>query len=240
MLQVDSLVCGYGSLPVIHGLSLEVAEGEAVAIIGANGAGKSTLLKTISRWLPVDSGSIRWDDEDVTSWDPVRVTKAGLAFVPQDNKVFPDLSVGANLQISADLRPDGARRLAEAYERFPLLRERQRQKAGSLSGGERQLVAVTSALILAPRVVLLDEPTTGLSPVMVDQVTDLIRAVIDSGVGVVWVVEQDPDTAFEIVDRAYVMAGGRIAATLVGEQLRTADVSSILLGEEPALGERVR
>ncbi len=240
MLQVEGLVCGYGSLPVIYGIGMEVGEGEAVAILGANGAGKSTLLKAIARWLPVDAGVIRWGGQDASHWDPVQITKAGLGFVPQDNKVFPGLSVGMNLQISADLRPDGAERLAEVYDRFPLLRERQRQKAGSLSGGERQLVAVVSALILAPRLVLLDEPTTGLSPVMVDQVTDLIRSVIDDGVSVVWVVEQDPQTAFEIVDRAYVMTGGSVAASFVGDELRSADVSSILLGGDHAYGERVQ
>jgi branched-chain amino acid transport system ATP-binding protein len=230
MLEVDGLVCGYGSLPVIHGLSFGLEVGESIAILGANGAGKSTLLKTVARWLPVQAGAIRWDGHDATAWSPEHMTKAGLAFVPQDNKVFPALSVAENLEISADLHADGRNRLADAYARFPLLRERQNQKAGSLSGGERQLVAVLSALILSPKLLVLDEPTMGLSPVMVERVTELIRSVIDSGVSVVWVVEQDPETALEVVDRAYVMAGGRLGQSLSGQALKTTDLSSVLLG----------
>jgi branched-chain amino acid transport system ATP-binding protein len=230
MLEIEDLVCGYGSLPVIHGLGFTVKAGESIAILGANGAGKSTLLKAVAGWLPVDAGSIRWDDQDATGWSPEQMTKAGLAFVPQENKVFPALTVGDNLEISADLRPDGRERLAEAYERFPLLRERHKQRAGSLSGGERQVVAVLSALILSPKLLVLDEPTMGLSPVMVDRVSDLIRSVIDSGVSVIWVVEQDPETALEVVDRAYVMAGGRLSASLDGQNLDATALTSALLG----------
>lgn len=230
MLDIQGLVCGYGNLPVIHDLSLRVEQGESVAVFGGNGVGKSTLLKTIAGWLPVQEGSISWRGERVSGRDPVFGARMGIGFVPQENKVFPSLSVGENLDLAADFRPGGREKLSEIYERFPILLERRRQKAGSLSGGERQLLAVESALLMNPDLLLLDEPTTGLSPVATDRLTEVISDVVKEGITLVWVVEQDPDVALAIVDRAHVMAGGELVAEFKGADLKGADLASLLLG----------
>lgn len=230
MLEIDRLVCGYGNLPVIHGISLAVAEGSSIAIFGGNGVGKSTLLKTIAGWLPAQGGSIKWKGRTLSGRDAVYAAQAGVGFVPQENKVFSSLSVEENLDLGADFRPGGAKKLAEIYERFPLLWERRRQKAGSLSGGERQLLAVVSALLMEPQLLLLDEPTTGLSPVAVDRLTEVIKDVIAEGITLVWVVEQDPDVALAMVDRAHVMAGGELVASFEERELRGADLTKLLLG----------
>lgn len=230
VLEIDRLVCGYGNLPVIHGMSLRVEEGGSVAIFGGNGVGKSTLLKTIAGWLPVQSGSISWKGRSVSGRDAVYAAKAGIGFVPQENKVFASLTVEENLDLAAEFRPGSERKLAEIYERFPILLERRRQKAGSLSGGERQLLAVVSALLMEPQLLLLDEPTTGLSPVAIERLTEVINDVIREGITLVWVVEQDPDVALSMVDHAHVMAGGELVASFEGQDLQGADLAKLLLG----------
>ncbi|MFB3739227.1 MAG: ABC transporter ATP-binding protein [Candidatus Velamenicoccus archaeovorus] len=208
MLEVRQLVCGYGNLPVLHGMDFDLQEHGSVAILGANGAGKSTFLKALSRSLPVLSGTIHWMGENITSWTAWEAARNGIGYVPQESNVFPLLSVSENLELAADLHPQGRLRMAEYLERFPVLGRRSRQLAGTLSGGERQMVAVGMALLMGPRLLLLDEPTSGLAPLAVEALAGLVRDVIVSGVAVVWVVEQDPEIALEIVDRAYVMAGG--------------------------------
>jgi ABC-type branched-subunit amino acid transport system ATPase component len=230
LLRIDSLVTGYGNLPVIHGMSLNVEEGESVAIFGGNGVGKSTLLKTIAGWLPAQSGSISWRDKRVSDHDAVFAARAGIGFVPQENKVFPSLSVRENLDLAADFRRGDPGRLSDVFERFPILFERQRQKAGSLSGGERQLLAVVTALLMEPQLLLLDEPTTGLSPVATQRLTEVIDDIVSRGITLVWVVEQDPDVALEIVDRAHVMAGGELIASFDKKDLQGADLGKLLLG----------
>lgn len=230
MLAIDRLFCGYGNLPVIHGLSLEVEEGESIAIFGGNGVGKSTLLKTIAGWLPVQSGSISWRDHNLTNRDAVFACVAGIGFVPQENKVFPSLSVEENLDLAADFRRSGNGKLREVYERFPILFERKRQKAGSLSGGERQLLAVVSALLMEPELLLLDEPTSGLSPVAIEDLVEVIAEVVQRGITLVWVVEQDPGVALSIVDKAHVMAGGELIASYEKEHLQGADLAKLVLG----------
>jgi ABC-type branched-subunit amino acid transport system ATPase component len=239
MLEIDSLVTGYGNLPVIHGLSMTVEEGSSVAIFGGNGVGKSTLLKTIAAWLPVQSGSITWDGQSLSGRDAVFVARAGVGFVPQENKVFASLSVAENLDLAADFKPGGAARLREIYDRFPILNERQRQKAGSLSGGERQLLAAVSALLMEPKLLLLDEPTTGLSPVATQRLTGLIAEVVRDGITLVWVVEQDPDVALEIVDRAHVMAGGELIASFDKKELKSVDLAKLLLGGQEEVVQEV-
>lgn len=230
MLTIDELVCGYGNLPVIHGMSLTVEEGQSIAIFGGNGVGKSTLLKTIAGWLPVQSGSISWRDQRVSDHDAVFAARAGIGFVPQENKVFSSLSVGENLDLAADFHEGGERGLDDIYQRFPVLHARRRQKAGSLSGGERQLLAVVSALLMEPKLLLLDEPTTGLSPVAIERLTDVIQDVVAQGITLVWVVEQDPDVALSIVDKAHVMAGGELIASFEPQELAGVDLPSLLLG----------
>jgi len=230
VLEIDQLVCGYGNLPVIHGISLTVEEGKSIAIFGGNGVGKSTLLKTIAGWLPVQAGSISWRGLTLSGHDAVYAARAGIGFVPQENKVFASLSVEENLDLGTDFQPGGAKRRDEIYERFPMLWERRRQKAGSLSGGERQLLAVVSALLMEPQLLLLDEPTTGLSPVAVERLTPVIKDVIREGITLVWVVEQDPDVALTMVDHAHVMAGGELVASFEGEDLQGADLTKLMLG----------
>lgn len=218
MLEVEKLVCGYGNLPVLHGLDFKIGDHESVAILGANGAGKSTFLRAISRSLPVISGVIRWRDTEVQSWPAWRAAQTGIGYVPQDHNVFPAMTVYENLALAAESRPDGRAQLAEFIDRFPILEARAKQLAGTLSGGERQLVALVSALLMDPKLLLLDEPTTGLAPIVVENLSELIRQVVTSGVAVVWVVEQDPAVALKIVDRAYTMAAGEFVAELPKER----------------------
>jgi ABC-type branched-subunit amino acid transport system ATPase component len=239
VLRIDSLVSGYGNLPVIHGMTLDVEEGEAVAVFGGNGVGKSTLLKTIAGWLPAQSGSVSWRDQRVSDRDPLFATRAGIGFVPQENKVFPSLSVRENLDLALDFRRGHAGRLNQIFERFPILFERQRQRAGSLSGGERQLLAVVSALLMEPQLLLLDEPTTGLSPVATQRLTEVVRDIAQEGITLVWVVEQDPDVALQIVDRAHVMAGGELIASFDKGDLQSADLGKLLLGGQEEVVEEV-
>ena len=239
MLRIDSLVSGYGNLPVIHGMSFDVEEGESVAIFGGNGVGKSTLLKTIAGWLPAQSGYITWGGDRVSDHDSLYAARAGIGFVPQENKVFASLSVRENLDLAADFRGGDSRKLNDIFERFPILLERQRQKAGSLSGGERQLLAVVSALLMEPQLLLLDEPTTGLSPVAIQRLTDVIGDIVRQGITLVWVVEQDPDVALELVDRAHVMAGGELIASFDKAELQSADLATLLLGGQEEVVQEI-
>ena len=239
MLEINSLVTGYGNLPVIHEVSLKVEEGSSVAIFGGNGVGKSTLLKAIAAWLPVQAGSIIWAGKRLSDRDAVFAAHAGVGFVPQENKVFASLSVEENLDLAADFRRSGAGRLNEVYERFPVLFERKSQKAGSLSGGERQLLGVVSALLMEPQLLLLDEPTTGLSPVATERLTEVIKEVVRDGITLIWVVEQDPDVVREIVDRAHVMAGGELIASFDKKELQSIDLAKLLLGGQEEVVQEV-
>jgi branched-chain amino acid transport system ATP-binding protein len=220
-------------------MSLTVEEGQSVAIFGGNGVGKSTLLKAIAGWLPAQSGSISWREHRVSDRDALFATRAGIGFVPQENKVFSSLSVRENLDLAADFRRGQSGRLEEIFERFPILFERQRQKAGSLSGGERQLLAVVSALLMEPELLLLDEPTTGLSPVATQRLTEVIGDIARQGITLVWVVEQDPDVALEIVDRAHVMAGGELIGSFDKVELKSADLTKLLLGGQEEMVQEV-
>jgi ABC-type branched-subunit amino acid transport system ATPase component len=239
VLRIESLVTGYGILPVIHGMSLTVEEGQSVAIFGGNGVGKSTLLKTIAGWLPAQSGSISWRGTRVSDRDALFAARTGIGFVPQENKIFSSLTVRENLDLAADFRRGEPGRLKDIFERFPILFERQRQRAGSLSGGERQLLAVVSALLMEPQLLLLDEPTTGLSPVATQRLTEVIGDIARQGITLVWVVEQDPDVALELVDRAHVMAGGELIASFDKADLQGADLGKLLLGGQEEMVQEV-
>jgi ABC-type branched-subunit amino acid transport system ATPase component len=207
------LVAGYGSLEVLHGIDLQLGAGESAAVMGANGAGKSTLMKAISKTIPLMAGTLRWKDTDLASRSSAAVARGRVAYVPQEANVFADLSVRDNLLLGADIHPDPVARVDAMMARFPLLRERSRQRAGTLSGGERKILAVTSALLMEPELLLLDEPTSGMSPKMAGVVRELIVSIIGEGMSVLWVVEQQPEIALEVVDRAFVMAGGQIVDT---------------------------
>ena len=209
VLEARDVVGGYTDLDILHGTSVEVREGEVVCIIGPNGAGKSTLLKAILGLVTVRSGRIALEGKDLTGLPPNKVVAAGVGYVPQVANVFPSLTVDENLDMGAYLRKSG---IEEARERvrslFPVLKERAGERVGRMSGGQRQMVAIGRALMLDPRVLLLDEPSAGLAPNLQDQVFDQARAVADAGTPVL-LVEQNATKALARSDRGYVLDQGR-------------------------------
>ena len=214
LLQVRNLSCGYGSLEVVHGISLHVCAGETVGLLGANGAGKSSLLKSIVGLLPPWHGDI-WVDGRPTRGQPAwRSLSNSMVLVPEGKMIFADMTVRENLLLGGYHNPDRALQLEIVLERFPLLRERISQLGGTLSGGEQQMLALGRALMARPKLLLLDEPSMGLAPLLVKEVFDEIRKMKDLGVTVL-LVEQNAVATLQIADRAYVMDTGEI--TLEGE-----------------------
>jgi branched-chain amino acid transport system ATP-binding protein len=208
MLDMQGLVGGYGGNDVLKGASLSVAASEIVVIIGPNGAGKSTLMKSAFGLVNIRQGHVRFDGEDITNLRPDLVVRRGMSYVPQENNVFPSLSVQENLEMGAYLRKSGtAARMEEIFEIFPRLKERRKQPAGQMSGGERQMVAMGRALMLDPKLLLLDEPTAGLSPLFIDQTFDCIAEVNRQGVAIL-MVEQNAKQALAIAHRGYVLTMG--------------------------------
>jgi len=210
MLSVDHLGSGYGEVQVLHDISFAV-ENEIFAVLGANGAGKTTLLKSLAKLLPAQSGSISWRGQDVTRTQPYDLTKQGVAYVPQEANVFPRLSVAENLSLGALVGTRAKEeRLDEIYTLFPRLAERQDQAAGSLSGGEGQMLAVGRALMQDPEIILLDEPSTGLSPLFVDILFEkVVEARTEKGLTIV-LAEQNAKKTLEIADRVLVLSLGRM------------------------------
>lgn len=200
---------GYGDADILHGVSMTVAEGEIVVIVGPNGAGKSTALKAVFGLVKVRGGRIAFAGQDLTGKRPDQIVRAGISFVPQTENVFPTLSVDENLDMGAYLRDgDIARQKDKVYGLFPPLREKRRQSAGTLSGGQRQMVAMGRALMLDPRLLLVDEPTAGLSPLFMDQIFDILETINRTGVAIL-MVEQNARQALAIADRGYVLATGQ-------------------------------
>jgi len=215
------VVAGYDDVVCLRGVSLEVRAGEIVTLIGANGAGKSTTLKTVSGLLAPREGSIEFDGRSIAGRMPDAIVALGLVQVPEGRRVFPELSVEDNLRVGAylvDRRYKVRASLAEVYRRFPRLDERRRQLAGTLSGGEQQMLAFGRAMMAQPRLLMLDEPSLGLAPLMVAEVMRSIRAFRDSGV-TVFLVEQNANLALRLADRAYVMETGRVTMAGSGAQL---------------------
>jgi ABC-type branched-subunit amino acid transport system ATPase component len=210
LLEISKLSSGYGKVTVLHDVSLRVEPGEIVLLLGPNGAGKTSLLRAIAGHLPVESGRIELAGDDITHLDAFERSRSGVGYVPQDKKVFGSLSVDENLKAASLFRPDVGPLVEPILERFPRLRERQTQLASTLSGGERQMLAVGSAMAGDPRLVLLDEPTAGLAPRFVDEIVTWMQEVAGGGKGVIWVVEQDPEKVASAASRAYFMAGGEI------------------------------
>jgi branched-chain amino acid transport system ATP-binding protein len=224
MLQLSGVTAGYGAFTALWDLSLAVAPGEAVAVVGPNGAGKSTLLRVISGVIAPRSGELVFEGVRLTGRPAHEVVAHGIAHVPEGRRLFPALTVADNLRMGAFLRP-ARRRFAESLERvhalFPVLRERQRQRAGSLSGGEQQMLAIGRALMSRPKLIMFDEPSMGLAPVMVLRLFDLIRRVREEGYTIL-IVEQNVRQVLKLVDRAYLLEVGRIRmegqADELGEQ----------------------
>lgn len=220
LLTADKLVAGYvPEVNILDGCSITVNDGELVGIVGPNGAGKSTLVKAMFGLVPVRSGSVLLRGVDVTGHPAHTLVGRGLGYVPQSANVFPSLTVEENLQMGVYSAPRSfGARYAEITNLFPLLRERRTQKCGSLSGGERQIVAMGRALMAEPEVLFLDEPSAGLSPIMQDAVFDSIRRIQDAGVSIL-MVEQNARRCLQVSDRAYVLDQGRSAYTGTGQQL---------------------
>ncbi|MEP3279261.1 MAG: ABC transporter ATP-binding protein [Stappiaceae bacterium] len=210
MLDVSNLTSGYGDAAVLHNVSFSV-DNEIFAVLGANGAGKTTLLKTLAKLLPVQSGSIAWNGEDITATPGYDLPAKGVAYVPQEHNVFPDLSVAENLSLGALVGTrDKDVRLDDVYTLFPRLADRKTQLAGSLSGGEGQMLAVSRALMQDPRIILLDEPSAGLSPLLVETLFDAITAIrSEKGVAIV-LAEQNAVKTLEIADRMLVLNLGQV------------------------------
>jgi branched-chain amino acid transport system ATP-binding protein len=234
LLEVSGLKISYGGINAVKGIDLEVKEGELVALIGANGAGKTTTLKAICGLLQPAAGTVRYRGSDVTGSPSFSLVEQGLAMVPEGRGVFGRLTVEENLEMGAYIRHDrpGIKRdLAHAYKLFPRLHERRRQTAGTLSGGEQQMLAIARALMSRPRLLLLDEPSMGLAPLMVQRIFDTVRQVASEGVTVL-LVEQNAKLALELSHRGYVMESGSITLTdSAGALLENPQVRRAYLGE---------
>jgi branched-chain amino acid transport system ATP-binding protein len=208
LLEVKNLDAGYGDLQVLNGVDLSVGSGEYVTIVGPNGAGKSTAMKSVFGLTNHMAGSISFDDEDITDKNPEDIIRKGLSYVPQSENVFPSLTVEENLRMGAyilDTVPSDS--LQSVYDRFPILKERQEQRAGSMSGGQQQMLAMGRALMLEPQLLLLDEPSAGLAPDLVDEMFEKIDEINATGTSVL-MVEQNAQTALQHCDRGYVLAQG--------------------------------
>lgn len=224
MLNVQGINVYYGNIHAIKDVSFHVEAGEIVTLIGANGAGKSTTLKTISGLLRTRTGEIMFDGQDIRTTAPHRIVGMGLAHVPEGRRVFLSMTVEENLEMGAFTRPvlGVSASLADVYQRFPRLQERRRQVAGTLSGGEQQMLAMGRALMSRPRLLMLDEPSMGLAPILVEQVFDIIRELHEAGTTIL-LVEQNARMALSIADRGYVLETGSVVLEGNGAELMQSD-----------------
>jgi len=232
ILTVEDIYSGYGETEILHGVSVEVAPGEIATIIGPNGSGKSTLMKTIFGLLTPTRGKVTLEDEDITGLRPDRIVRKGMCYVPQSDNVFPSLTVLENLEMGAFIRDDDySESLRDVFDRFPLLEERKSQRAGSLSGGEQQMLAMGKALMLNPKVLLLDEPSAGLAPRTVGEILQKILEIKESDVAIL-MVEQNAKEGLKLSDRGYVLAMGKKRFEDAGQALlNNPDVGKLYLGD---------
>jgi len=234
MLELHNVQSGYGNKLAIKNLSLQIGEGEIIALIGANGAGKSTTLMTICGIVACRAGSIRFQDKDISRLAPDEIVKMGICQVPEGRHIFPELTVKENLDMGAFLRNDteGIKRDRDyVYSLFPILAERRHQDGGNLSGGEQQMLAMSRALMARPKLLLLDEPSMGLAPLVIKQIFEIIRQINEENNTTIFLVEQNANQALHIADRGYVMETGGI--TLSGsaqELLANTDIQKAYLG----------
>lgn len=221
MLNVTDAVAGYGKIRVLNGVSFEVKEGELVSILGANGAGKTTLLRSISGLIPMWSGTIEFYGERIDRMPPDEIVKKGLVQVPEGRKLFPHMTVLENLELGAytpEARKQKDKNLQEVFELFPILRERVKQAAGSMSGGQQQMLAIARAMMSSPKLLILDEPSIGLSPLLTQQMFDIVSEIKQRGVTVL-LVEQNVQHALSLSDRGYVLENGRTVLQGTGNEL---------------------
>ncbi len=234
MLQVENLQVFYGVIQAIKGISFEVNEGEIVALIGANGAGKTTILHTVTGLVPAKAGHIQFEGKDLLKTPSHKIVGMGMAHVPEGRRIFQELSVYENLQLGAFTRRDKseiADTLKMVYQRFPRLEERKKQIAGTLSGGEQQMLAIGRALMSKPRIILMDEPSMGLSPLFVSEIFDIIQEINKAGTTVL-IVEQNAKKVLSIASRAYVLETGKIILSGEAQSLMNDDsVKRAYLGE---------
>ena len=234
MLKVNDLQVYYGVIQALKGISFEVYEGEVIALIGANGAGKTTILHTITGLIEAKAGTVEFEGKDITKMPGHKIVTLGMAHVPEGRRVFADLTVYENLKMGAYTRSDKneiAQSLEMVYKRFPRLKERKNQLAGTLSGGEQQMLAMGRALMSKPKIILMDEPSMGLSPIFVNEIFDIIREVSEAGTTVL-LVEQNAKKALSIADRAYVLETGNIVLEGDAKELMNDEsVKKAYLGE---------
>jgi branched-chain amino acid transport system ATP-binding protein len=228
MLELKNVYAGYGRVNILRDVSLNIAKGEIVALIGPNGAGKTTLLRTISGLIHATQGEILYQGRELRTAEPAAIVRSGVAHCPEERKVWPFMTVEENLELGAFVRTDRReirQSLENIYERFPVLRERRREFAGRLSGGQQQLVAVGRTLMSNPKLILLDEPSLGLSPILMRQIANIVLNIHREGVAVL-LVEQNVDLALRLAERAYILGSGRVVAHDRATSLRTS--SSLL------------
>jgi branched-chain amino acid transport system ATP-binding protein len=226
MLKITNLHTYYGNIHALKGISLEVHEGEIVTLIGSNGAGKSTTLKTVTGLLKPDSGSIQFIGQDIAGLKPDKIVQHGLVLVPEGRQIFPFMSVVENLQMGAYSRSDKAeinQNFSKVYELFPRLYERRKQQAGTLSGGEQQMLAIGRALMAEPKMILLDEPSLGLAPILVETIFELICEINKQGTTIL-LIEQNARMALMVANRGYVMETGNIVQHDQAQKLLESDI----------------
>jgi len=234
ILSIKSLSGGYGGVDILHNVSLTVETGEIVVMIGPNGAGKSTAMKSIFGLIKISGGQVLFNNIDLTGKAPEKIVATGISYVPQTQNIFVTLSVKENLEMGAFiLKSDISDRLTRVYDMFPALKEKQKQSAGTLSGGQRQMVAIGKAMMLDPELLLLDEPTAGLSPSLQNDVLETVTEINKSGVSVL-MVEQNARQALNVADRGYIFVDGKIRSEGPADQLLSQpDIATLFLGEAP-------